>query len=117
SCRALSRLAPALRPAPPVAHEPRPSFPPRRPSDLRAAALGRLSFTTDIADLSDRQLVIEAASENEEIKKTIFDDELPVEQIGDRSEEHTSGLQARFDRVCRLRGEEKKKERRTDAKS
>ena len=38
----------------------------------REAALSRLSFTTDIADLSDRQLVIEAASENEEIKKTIF---------------------------------------------
>lgn len=38
----------------------------------RDAALGRLSFTTDITDLSDRQLVIEAASENEEIKKSIF---------------------------------------------
>ena len=36
---------------------------------VREAALGRLRFTTDIADLSDRQLVIEAASENEEIKK------------------------------------------------
>ncbi|GAA3831506.1 3-hydroxybutyryl-CoA dehydrogenase [Brevibacterium ammoniilyticum] len=36
------------------------------------AALSRLRFTTDIADLADRQLVIEAASENEDIKKAIF---------------------------------------------
>ncbi|MCI4013082.1 3-hydroxybutyryl-CoA dehydrogenase [Brevibacterium sp. ZH18] len=41
-------------------------------SEARDAALGRLRFTTDIADLADRQLVIEAASENEEIKKSIF---------------------------------------------
>lgn len=36
------------------------------------AALARLRFTTDIADLADRQLVIEAASENEEVKRSIF---------------------------------------------
>ena len=36
------------------------------------AALGRLTFTTDLQAMADRQLVIEAASENEEIKKTIF---------------------------------------------
>lgn len=41
-------------------------------SEARDAALGRLRFTTDLADLADRQLVIEAASENEEIKKSIF---------------------------------------------
>lgn len=41
-------------------------------SDDRDAALGRLSFTTDITELGDRQLVIEAASENESIKKSIF---------------------------------------------
>lgn len=38
----------------------------------RDRALENLRFTTDIADLADRQLVIEAASENEEIKKSIF---------------------------------------------
>jgi 3-hydroxybutyryl-CoA dehydrogenase len=38
----------------------------------RDKALSNLRFTTDIADLADRQLVIEAASENEEIKKSIF---------------------------------------------
>lgn len=36
------------------------------------AAKARLRFTTDITELADRQLVIEAASENEEIKKSIF---------------------------------------------
>lgn len=36
------------------------------------AALGRLTFTTDLQAMADRQLVIEAASENEEIKKSIF---------------------------------------------
>lgn len=40
----------------------------------RDAALGRLRFTTDIGDLADRQLVIEAASENEDVKKAIFAD-------------------------------------------
>ena len=38
----------------------------------RDAALARLHFTTDLSAMADRQLVIEAASENEEIKKTIF---------------------------------------------
>lgn len=41
-------------------------------SEARDAALGRLRFTTDIGELADRQLVIEAASENEDIKKSIF---------------------------------------------
>lgn len=36
------------------------------------AALGRLTFTTDLQAMADRQLVIEAASENEETKKSIF---------------------------------------------
>ncbi|MYM20833.1 3-hydroxybutyryl-CoA dehydrogenase [Brevibacterium sp. 5221] len=40
--------------------------------DERSAALGRMAFTTDMAAMADRQLVIEAASENEEIKKSIF---------------------------------------------
>jgi 3-hydroxybutyryl-CoA dehydrogenase len=38
----------------------------------RDAALSRLTFTTELADLADCQLVVEAASENEEIKKVIF---------------------------------------------
>ncbi|OBK70752.1 3-hydroxybutyryl-CoA dehydrogenase [Mycobacterium sp. 1274761.0] len=38
----------------------------------RDAALGRLTFTTDLVDLSDRQLVIEAVIEDEAIKAKIF---------------------------------------------
>ena len=38
----------------------------------RDAALGRLTFTTDLSDLSDRQLVIEAVVEDEAVKATIF---------------------------------------------
>lgn len=41
-------------------------------ADERDAALARLHFTVDMADFSDRQLVIEAASENEDVKKAIF---------------------------------------------
>jgi 3-hydroxybutyryl-CoA dehydrogenase len=38
----------------------------------REAALGRLSFTTDLADLADRDLVIEAIVENEAAKTDVF---------------------------------------------
>jgi 3-hydroxybutyryl-CoA dehydrogenase len=38
----------------------------------RDAALGRLTFTTDLADLADRQLVIEAVVEDEAVKAKIF---------------------------------------------
>src|SRR5687767_14429658 len=38
----------------------------------RAAALSRIKTTSETAALGDRDLVIEAATENEEIKKKIF---------------------------------------------
>jgi 3-hydroxybutyryl-CoA dehydrogenase len=38
----------------------------------RDAAVGRLSFTTDLADMADRQLVVEAAVENEALKVEVF---------------------------------------------
>lgn len=38
----------------------------------RDAALARFTFTTDLADLSDRQLVIEAVVEDEAVKGKIF---------------------------------------------
>lgn len=38
----------------------------------RDAAVGRLNFTTDVADLADRQLVVEAVVENEAMKVDIF---------------------------------------------
>jgi 3-hydroxybutyryl-CoA dehydrogenase len=38
----------------------------------REAALGKLKFTTSLADLSDRQLVIEAIIEDESVKAKVF---------------------------------------------
>jgi 3-hydroxybutyryl-CoA dehydrogenase len=38
----------------------------------RDAALARLTFTTDLADMADRQLVIEAVVESETVKAKIF---------------------------------------------
>src|SRR3546814_6386862 len=57
------------------------------------AALSRISTGTDYAALGDCDLVIEAATENEEIKREIFKRLVP--HLGpDRSEEHTSELQS-----------------------
>lgn len=36
------------------------------------AALGRLSYTTSLSDLADRDLVVEAATENPEVKSALF---------------------------------------------
>jgi 3-hydroxybutyryl-CoA dehydrogenase len=38
----------------------------------RDAALGRISFTTDLAELADRQLVVEAVVEEEGLKTEVF---------------------------------------------
>ncbi len=38
----------------------------------KAAALGRLTFGTDLGALADRDLVVEAVIENEELKKDLF---------------------------------------------
>jgi len=40
--------------------------------DDKAAALGRLTFGTDLAAMADRDLVVEAVIENEELKKELF---------------------------------------------
>src|ERR1700742_2030160 len=38
----------------------------------RDAAVAKLTFTNDLADLADRQLVIEAVVEDEDVKSAIF---------------------------------------------
>ena len=43
-------------------------------TDDRDAAVARLAFSTDYADQADRQLVIEAVTESEELKHQIFAD-------------------------------------------
>lgn len=40
--------------------------------EQRDEALGRISFTTDLADFADRDLVVEAVAEREDIKVKIF---------------------------------------------
>ncbi|MCB0943366.1 MAG: 3-hydroxybutyryl-CoA dehydrogenase, partial [Mycobacterium sp.] len=40
--------------------------------EQRDAAVGRLSFTTELADFGDRQLVVEAVVEDESMKVDIF---------------------------------------------
>jgi 3-hydroxybutyryl-CoA dehydrogenase len=42
------------------------------PASDREAALGRIRLTTDLADLADRDLVIEAATENPQVKAALF---------------------------------------------
>lgn len=41
-------------------------------AETRDATLGRLSFTTDLGEFADRDLVIEAVVENEQVKTEIF---------------------------------------------
>ena len=38
----------------------------------RGEILGRISATTDLGDMADRQIVVEAVTENEDLKKDIF---------------------------------------------
>lgn len=40
--------------------------------DAKAAALGKLRFTTNLAEFADRQLVIEAVVEDLDVKRTLF---------------------------------------------
>ncbi|MBC7156037.1 MAG: 3-hydroxybutyryl-CoA dehydrogenase, partial [Rhodobacteraceae bacterium] len=49
----------------------------RLSEDDRAAAPGRISVTTTLADLGPSDLVIEAATERETVKQAIFEDLLP----------------------------------------
>jgi 3-hydroxybutyryl-CoA dehydrogenase len=44
----------------------------------RDVALGRIQYTTDVMRLSSRDLVIEAATENEELKRRIFQQICPL---------------------------------------
>ncbi|WP_460396406.1 3-hydroxybutyryl-CoA dehydrogenase [Actinophytocola sediminis] len=40
--------------------------------DGRASALGRIRFTTDLGEFADRQLVVEAVAESEQLKTDVF---------------------------------------------
>src|SRR5699024_12601305 len=90
------------------------SFPTRRSSDLKTVEmeLDKRSFAwynTQIHDWyaasGEYEILAAASSRDIRLKKTVY-----VEStIELRSEEHTSELQSRFDLVCRLLLEKKKK--------
>src|SRR5699024_12733855 len=86
------------------------SFPTRRSSDLYQ--LRMISFKYPVHSVS----VPHRADKNFQIQLRVFDNQILLDIIGivyiDRSEEHTSELQSRFDLVCRLLLE--KKNRRDD---
>ncbi|MPY60560.1 3-hydroxybutyryl-CoA dehydrogenase [Streptomyces spongiae] len=46
----------------------------RLTDDERALALSRLTYTTDLGDLADRELVIEATAEDRDLKRALFRD-------------------------------------------
>ncbi|MDP6405344.1 MAG: 3-hydroxybutyryl-CoA dehydrogenase [Alphaproteobacteria bacterium] len=46
--------------------------------DDRTAALGHITLVAELKDMGDADLIIESASENEEVKRTIFDALCPV---------------------------------------
>ena len=58
--------------------------------EQRDAALARLSFTTDLADLADRQLVVEAVVEDEALKTDVFSmlDKVVTRRAGHPRQQH-----------------------------
>src|SRR5207249_8681334 len=85
------------------------SFPTRRSSDLEHAdEVKRLEFLMTQRDdlLAARNSLQQAAREIDQTAKQLFLDAFG--KVRERSEEHTSELQSRFDLVCRLLLEKKK---------
>ena len=60
--------------------------------DRRKPALARIQATTELADLADCDLVIEAASENEDVKRKIFVELCPVLKPGALVATNTSSI-------------------------
>src|SRR5699024_12534023 len=89
------------------------SFPTRRSSDLMARHFGMALAPWDVLGAGrffPKKALEERKSRGEGIRTFMK----PVlEQTPERSEEHTSELQSRFDLVCRLLLEKKNKKRRT----
>src|SRR5207249_11145191 len=98
--------------APRVLH----SFPTRRSSDLRVRHELELRdlVRAHLAREDEGEVILQAGKERSpglhEVPRPETDRELPIttKVVIDRSEEHTSELQSRFDLVCRLLLEKKK---------
>src|SRR5699024_12504825 len=84
------------------AHRDLHSFPTRRSSDL-------------IVDSDDEVSRLDTGDSGRGIRRDVVDQNVAAFIQGDRSEEHTSELQSRFDLVCRLLLEKKKKKKNTKA--
>src|SRR5207249_11692603 len=86
------------------------SFPTRRSSDLAALELlpdrpGRLPQPLPARQLDREQFAVLVVA----VQHPVLQERLHVDRREARSEEHTSELQSRFDLVCRLLLEKKKK--------
>src|SRR5207249_5923088 len=97
-CSTSSRHPPALH-----------SFPTRRSSDLLARCLGRAAYVVVARLLRLDPRLLDVGPEENDAVHFAVEVRLPPVGRGERSEEHTSELQSRFDLVCRLLLEKKKK--------
>src|SRR5699024_12401952 len=88
-----------------IAHSDPPSFPTRRSSDLGDNVFGSICVKMMRRLLSPRT---SAAWTNSRLRRLANSDRTRRATGGQRSEEHTSELQSRFDLVCRLLLEKKK---------
>src|SRR5207249_11805931 len=79
------------------------SFPTRRSSDLP----GRLRAAGPLPDAHVGEVAGDRIRVGRPIRQRVDQQLLPAVQVEERSEEHTSELQSRFDLVCRLLLEKK----------
>src|SRR5699024_12302424 len=92
------------------------SFPTRRSSDLIGLDVGSTTVKLVIIDNDNNLKYSEYRRHRSDVEETVRDVikeayEKTDYKDADRSEEHTSELQSRFDLVCRLLLEKKKKTR------
>src|SRR5699024_12777861 len=94
------------------AHQHLHSFPTRRSSDLTTEH--RLEeIEQEMVEASSDYAKVKELNEEQQNLNTLYEDDITrwseLEELKERSEEHTSELQSRFDLVCRLLLEKKKK--------
>src|SRR5699024_12556212 len=88
------------------------SFPTRRSSDLGGAPTIRIRGSSSITASNNPLIVVDGFPlVNGEMNDINSNNIASMEVLKDRSEEHTSELQSRFDLVCRLLLEKKKDNR------
>src|SRR5699024_11711601 len=97
----------------PIPHRPLHSFPTRRSSDLKKPGYDPVELFMDPGDRWVKLKAARALARKKTGMRYMMDvvplDPSPIRGSHGRSEEHTSELQSRFDLVCRLLLEKKKK--------